>query len=82
MRCCARAPAFRLSQTDPPQHLRAAAQACRNEGAPAVLVDEQDRTVLSAAIILEDHPGSRPRAGATCSTAAKIDQMLVLNIMS
>ena len=70
------------SQTDPPQRLRAAAQACRNEGAWPVLVDEQDRTVLSAAIILEDHPRIAPESPGDLFDGGEIDQMLVLNILS
>ncbi|HZH25294.1 MAG TPA: hypothetical protein VEY49_10340 [Solirubrobacteraceae bacterium] len=71
-----------ISQTDPPQHLRAAARDCRNEGAWPVLVDEQDRTVLSSAIILEDHPRIAPESPGDLFDGGEIDQMLVLNILS
>jgi hypothetical protein len=71
-----------ISQTDPPERLRAAAQACRNEGAWPVLVDEQDRTVLSSAIILEDHPRIAPESPGDLFDGGEIDQLLVLNILS
>lgn len=71
-----------VSMTDPPAELRAAAEGCRNEGMWPVLVDEQDRTVLSSAIILEDHPRIAPESPGDLFDGGEIDQMLVLNILS
>jgi len=71
-----------VSMTDPPVELRAAAEGCRNEGMWPVLVDEQDRTVLSSAIILEDHPRIAPESPGDLFDGGEIDQMLVLNILS
>jgi hypothetical protein len=71
-----------ISQTDPPQRLRAAAAACRNEGAWPVLVDAANRTVLASAIILEDHPRIAPESPGDLFDGGEIDQMLVLNILS
>jgi len=70
-----------VSQTDPPARLRAAAAACRNEGAWPVLVDG-DRTVLASPIILEDNPRIAPESPGDLFDGGEIDQMLVLNILS
>ncbi len=70
-----------VSQTDPPERLRAAAAACRNDGAWPVLVDG-DRTVLASPIILEDNPRIAPESPGDLFDGGEIDQMLVLNILS
>jgi len=73
-----------VSQTDPPERLRAAADACRNEGCWPVLVGEPgDRsTVLASPIILEDHPRIAPESPGDLFDGGEIDQLLVLNILS
>jgi hypothetical protein len=70
-----------VSQTDPPARLRAAADACRNEGTWPVLVAER-HTVLSSPIILEDHPRIAPESPGDLFDGGEIDQLLVLNILS
>jgi hypothetical protein len=70
-----------VSQTDPPERLRAAAEACRNVGTWPVLVDER-RTMLSSPIILEDHPRIAPESPGDLFDGGEIDQLLVLNILS
>jgi hypothetical protein len=70
-----------VSQTDPPERLRAAAAACRNERTWPVLVDER-RVVLSSPIILEDHPRIAPESPGALFDGGEIDQLLVLNILS
>ena len=75
-----RAGAF-VSQTDPPEHLRAAAAACRNVGTWPVLAEAR-HTVLSSPIILEDHPRIAPESPGDLFDGGEIDQMLVLNILS
>jgi hypothetical protein len=69
-----------VSQTDPPDHLRAAAAGCRNEGAWPVLVDGRD-VVLASPIILEDHPRIAPESPGDLFDGGEIDQLLVLNIL-
>jgi hypothetical protein len=73
-----------VSQTDPPEALREAAEACRNEGCWPVLVGEPgDRTtVLASPIILEDHPRIAPESPGDLFDGGEIDQLLVLNILS
>jgi hypothetical protein len=73
-----------VSLTDPPERLRDAASACRNEGTWPVLVGEQHErdTVLSSPIILEDHPRVAPESPGDLFDGGEIDQMLVLNILS
>jgi len=70
-----------VSQTDPPERLRAAAAACRNEGTWPVLVEGR-RVVLSSPIILEDHPRIAPESPGDLFDAGEIDQLLLLNILS
>jgi hypothetical protein len=73
-----------VSLTDPPERLREAAAACRNEGTWPVLVGEPGErdTVLSSPIILEDHPRIAPESPGDLFDGGEIDQMLVLNILS
>ena len=73
-----------VSLTDPPEDLRAQAEACRNEGAWPVLVGEPgDRdTLLASPIILEDHPRIAPESPGDLFDGGEIDQMLTLNILS
>ena len=61
------------SLTDPPEHLRAAAAECRNEGV---------WPVLASPIILEDHPQVAPESQGDLFDGVEIDQMLVLNILA
>ena len=70
-----------VSQTDPPERLRAAAAACRNEGTWPVLVDGR-RVMLSSPIILEDHPRIALESPGDLFDGGEIDQLLVLNILS
>jgi hypothetical protein len=73
-----------VSQTDPPQRLRAAAQACRNDGTWPVLVgrDGERDTVLSSWMILPDYPSVAPESPGDLFDGGEIDQLLVLSILS
>jgi hypothetical protein len=73
-----------VSATDPPAALRAAAEACRNEGAWPVLVGEpgERHTMLSAPIILEEYPRVAPESPGDLFDGGEIDQLLTLNILS
>jgi hypothetical protein len=73
-----------VSLTDPPEHLRAAARAARNEGAWPVLVGEagERTTMLCSPIILEDHPRIAPESPGDLFDGGEIDQLLILNILS
>jgi hypothetical protein len=73
-----------VSLTDPPEPLRAAARACRNEGAWPVLVGEPGSrsTMLCSPIILEDHPRIAPESPGDLFDGGEIDQLLILNILS
>ena len=70
-----------VSQADPPERLRAAAEAWRNEGLWPVLADGH-HTVLASPIILEDHPRIAPESPGDLFDGGEIDQLLVLNILS
>jgi hypothetical protein len=73
-----------VSLTDPPEGFRSAAEGCVNVGAWPVLVGEPGSadTVLSAPIILEDHPRIAPESPGDFFDGGEIDQMLVLNVLS
>jgi hypothetical protein len=73
-----------VSLTDPPEPLRAAAEACENAGTWPVLVGPPGArdTLLSSPIILEDHPRIAPESPGDLFDGGEIDQMLVLNILS
>jgi hypothetical protein len=73
-----------VSLADPPERLRDAAAACRNDGAWPVPVGEPDdfTTMLASPIILEDHPRIAPESPGDLFDGGEIDQMLVLNIFS
>jgi hypothetical protein len=76
-----------VSLTDPPEALRAAAEACENQGTWPVLAGgvregRSSDTLLSSPIILEDHPRVAPESPGDLFDGGEIDQMLVLNILS
>jgi hydrogenase maturation protease len=72
-----------VSQTDPPEALREAAEACENRGTWPVLVGEAGArdTILSSPIILEDHPRIAPESPGDLFDGGEIDQLLILNIL-
>ncbi|MFE5916486.1 hypothetical protein [Streptomyces sp. NPDC056468] len=73
-----------VSPTDPPTDLRAHASACRNEFTFPVLGGEPDevgRVLLSAPIILPDHPQVAPESPGDLHDAAEIDEILTLRTM-
>jgi hypothetical protein len=73
-----------VSPTDPPEALRAEAEACECSGVWPVLVGEAgDRsTMLASPIILCDHPEIAPESPGNLFDSGEIDQMLVLNILA
>ncbi|SDK28966.1 hydrogenase maturation protease [Nonomuraea maritima] len=73
-----------VSLMDPPDALRAYAAECDNVGAWPVLVGEEgDRhTVLSAPIILYDHPRISPESPGDLFDATEIDQLLTLSVLA
>jgi len=73
-----------VSLTDPPERLRAEAEACRNEGAWPVLVGNpaERHTLLASPIVLEDHPRIAPESPGDLFDGGEIDGMLTLNILS
>jgi hypothetical protein len=73
-----------VSMTDPPEALRAEADACANQGTWPVLVGEpgERHTLLSSPITLEDHPRIAPESPGDLFDGGEIDQLLTLNILS
>ena len=73
-----------LSQTDPPEWAAAEVAACTNIGTwPVLAGDEGDRKlVLSAPIILYDHPRVAPESPGDLFDATEIDEILTLRTMT
>ena len=70
-----------VSLTDPPEALREAAEACRNEGTWPVLVEDH-HTLLSSPIILEDFPQVAPESPGDLFDGGEIDELLILNVLA
>jgi hypothetical protein len=73
-----------VSLTDPPERLRAVAEACDNVGVWPILVGEPGTadTMLCSPIILEDHPRIAPESPGDLYDGGEIDGLLTLGIMS
>jgi hydrogenase maturation protease len=73
-----------VSLTDPPERLRAAADACENVGVWPILVGEPGSadTMLASPIILEDHPRIAPESPGDLYDGGEIDGLLTLSILS
>jgi len=73
-----------VSLIDPPDELREHAERCRNIGLWPVLAGaEGDRsTMLSAPIILYDHPKVAPESPGDLFDATEIDKLLTLSILA
>jgi hypothetical protein len=69
-----------VSLTDPPEALRAQAEACENMGTWPVLVGED--TMLSSPIILPDNPEVAPESPGDLFDGGEIDQLLTLSILA
>ncbi|MEU0249056.1 hypothetical protein ABZ192_32975 [Streptomyces sp. NPDC006235] len=70
-----------VSLTDPPTDLRELARSCRNEFTFPVLGDDDGHVLLSAPIILPDHPQVAPESPGDLHDAAEIDEILTLRTM-
>lgn len=73
-----------MSLLDPPEHVRALAEGCRNIGAWPVLVGaagERD-TMLASPIILYDYPQVAPESPGDLFDGTEIDEMLTLRVMT
>jgi hypothetical protein len=73
-----------VSLTDPPEWAAAAAQECKNVGAWPVLAGEPGSSdlVLSAPIILYDHPRVAPESAGDLFDATEIDEILTLRTLT
>jgi hypothetical protein len=71
-----------VSTVDPPDAMRASADACRTEGLwPVLALPEPDTTtVFAAPIILEDRPRIAPESPGDWFDAGEIDELLVHSI--
>ncbi|MDQ0753372.1 hypothetical protein QF034_007603 [Streptomyces africanus] len=70
-----------VSLIDPPTDLSALARSCRNEFTFPVLGGDDGDVLLSAPIILPDHPQVAPESPGDLHDAAEIDEILTLRTM-
>jgi hydrogenase maturation protease len=73
-----------ISILDPPAHLHAAAETCRNQGTWPVLVGHEGKRdkILSSPIILYDYPKVAPESKGPFFDGAEIDEMLALRVLT
>lgn len=73
-----------VSSLDPPESLRDAADACRNQGAYPVLVGDEGETsaMLASPIILYDYPKIAPESAGALFDGTEIDEILTLRILA
>lgn len=71
-----------VSLMDPPEQFQAAAEQCRNTGLWPVLVGRDDTEMLSAPIILYDHPRIAPQSPGDLFDGTEIDEVLTLRIQT
>lgn len=73
-----------ISLMDPPEALKDAAAACKNDGAWPVLAGEEGTadTLLSSPIILYDYPQVAPESPGDLFDATEIDEILTLRILA
>lgn len=73
-----------ISLMDPPDALKDAAAACKNNGTWPVLAGDEGAadTVLSSPIILYDHPQVAPESPGDLFDATEIDELLTLRILA
>jgi hypothetical protein len=69
-----------ISLIDPAEPFQAAAAQCRNVGLWPVLASRDDAQVLSAPIILYDHPRIAPQSPGNLFDGTEIDEILTLRI--
>lgn len=67
-----------VSLVDPPAWARDRARRCHNRGTNPVLVGRDDRAVLSAPIVLDDHPEAAPGSPGPSHDSIPIDELLSL----
>lgn len=73
-----------VSQTDPPDSLKDAAEACDNVGVWPVLAGSEGArdTMLGSPIILSDYPQIAPESGGDLFDGTEIDEILSLRILT
>jgi hypothetical protein len=71
-----------VSLIDPPEPLQAAAAQCLNAGLWPVLAGHDDAQILSAPIILYDHPRIAPQSPGDLFDGTEIDEILTLRIQT
>jgi hypothetical protein len=71
-----------VSLIDPPEQFKAAAAQCRNAGLWPVLAGRDDTQMLSAPIILYDHPRIAPQSPGDLFDGTEIDEILTLRIQT
>lgn len=71
-----------ISLIDPPEQFKAAAEQCCNAGMWPVLAGRDNTQMLSAPIILYDHPRIAPQSPGDLFDGTEIDEILTLRIQT
>jgi predicted nucleotidyltransferase len=69
-----------ISQTDPPQDWREVNEACENINTWPVLIDKNNKTMLSSPIVLYDYPEIAPESRGINFDSTEIEEMLMLQV--
>jgi hypothetical protein len=69
-----------ISQADPPQEWKEVNETCENINTWPVLVDKDDKTMLSSPIVLYDYPEIAPESRGINFDSTEIEEMLMLQV--
>jgi hypothetical protein len=69
-----------ISKTDPPQAWQEVNEACKNVNTWPVLIDKDDKTMLSSPIVLYDYPEIAPESRGDMFDSTEIEEMLMLQV--
>jgi hypothetical protein len=71
-----------VSHRDPPDFAKQAVATCDNKGTYPILVDDDDKIILSSRIILDDHPEVAPESEGDYCDATEYDEILSLMVLT
>ena len=69
-----------ISHLDPPSQWQSAIDACRNIHTWPIIVDDDNRALLSSPIILNDHPQINPQSAGDLFDSTEIEEALLLHV--
>jgi hypothetical protein len=69
-----------ISQTDPAKAWQEVSKICENINTWPVLIDKDDKTMLSSPIVLYDYPEITPESQGDMFDSTEIEEMLMLQV--